>query len=144
MKQGIQEIVYNINKISFLSYKLLNFHFTRLLEENKKLPELTQNLFYNACCYVSVMKNRKSAIDKEDEMYKSFSHFLYLEHDILLSKKNIIYWNVSRKILKSFNLIPGFIRIEKNKNNSRLMVITLSDLSHTPQMKKGLFIFNLL
>jgi hypothetical protein len=25
LKQGIQEIVYNINKISFLSYKLLNF-----------------------------------------------------------------------------------------------------------------------
>jgi len=56
LKQGIQEIVYNINKISFLSYKLLNFHFTRLLEENKELPELTQNLFYNASCYVSVMK----------------------------------------------------------------------------------------
>jgi len=68
LKHGIQEIVYNINKISFLSYKLLNFHFTRLLEENKELPELTQNLFYNACSYVSIMKNRKCKIDKEDEM----------------------------------------------------------------------------
>ncbi len=82
LKQGIQEIVYNINKISFLSYKLLNFHFTRLLEENKKLPELTQNLFYNASCYVSVMKNRKSTIDKEDEMYKSFSQFSHLLKDL--------------------------------------------------------------
>ena len=45
LKQGIQDIVYNINKISFLSYKLLNFHFTRLLEQNLPLPELTQNLF---------------------------------------------------------------------------------------------------
>ncbi len=78
LKQGIQEIVYNINKISFLSYKLLNFHFTRLLEDNKELPEITQNLFYNACCYVSIMKNRKSTIDKEDEMYKSFSQFYHL------------------------------------------------------------------
>ena len=78
LKQGIQDIVYNINKISFLSYKLLNYHFTRLLEENKELPELTQNLFYNASCYVSVMKNRKSTIDKEDEMYKSFSQFSHL------------------------------------------------------------------
>ena len=63
MKQGIQEIVYNINKISFLSYKLLNFHFTRLIEDNLPLPELTQNLFYNACSFVSIMKNRKSTID---------------------------------------------------------------------------------
>ena len=78
LKQGIQDIVYNINKISFLSYKLLNFHFTRLLEDNKELPELTQNLFYNASCYVSIMKNRKSTIDKEDDMYKSFSQFSHL------------------------------------------------------------------
>ena len=82
LKQGIQEIVYNINKISFLSYKLLNFHFTRLLEKNKDLPELTQNLFYNASCYVSVMKNRKSTIDEEDEMYKSFSQFSHLLKDL--------------------------------------------------------------
>ena len=82
LKQGIQEIVYNINKISFLSYKLLNFHFTRLLEDNKELPKLTQNLFYNASCYVSVMKKRKSTIDKEDEMYKSFSQFAHLIKDL--------------------------------------------------------------
>ena len=82
LKQGIQDIVYNINKISFLSYKLLNYHFTRLLEENKELPELTQNLFYNASCYVSVMKNRKSTIDTEDEMYKSFSLFSHLLKDL--------------------------------------------------------------
>ena len=42
------------------------------------MPELTQNLFYNASCYVSVMKNRKSTINKEDEMYKSFSQFSHL------------------------------------------------------------------
>ena len=53
LKEGIQKIVYNINKISFLSYKLLNYHFTRLIEEKKELPELTQNLFYNVCSYVS-------------------------------------------------------------------------------------------
>jgi len=28
---GIQEIVLNINKICFLSYQLLNYHFTRLI-----------------------------------------------------------------------------------------------------------------
>ena len=82
LKEGIQKIVYNINKISFLSYKLLNFHFTRLIEEKKELPELTQNLFYNACSYVSTMQNRKSEFDKEDEIYKSFLQFSYLIKDL--------------------------------------------------------------
>ena len=53
---GIQEIVLNVNKISFLSYQLLNYHFTRLIQEKKPLPEITQNLFYQACSTVSVMK----------------------------------------------------------------------------------------
>ena len=75
---GIQEIVLNINKICFLSYQLLNYHFTRLIEENKTLPEITQSLFYQACATVYVMKERKEKIDKTDELYISFSH--YNEH----------------------------------------------------------------
>tara|TARA_B100000959_G_scaffold140146_1_gene147260 strand:+ start:371 stop:1381 length:1011 start_codon:yes stop_codon:yes gene_type:complete len=47
---------------------------------------------------------------------KKYSHFLNLEDDILISKKNFIYWIKSRILLKKFNLIPGFIRTE-NKNN---------------------------
>ena len=72
---GIQEIVLNINKICFLSYQLLNYHFTRLIQENKPLPEITQNLFYQACSAVSVMKERKEKIDTTDELYISFSHY---------------------------------------------------------------------
>jgi hypothetical protein len=72
---GIQEIVLNINKICFLSYQLLNYHFIRLIQENKQLPEITQNLFYQACSAVSVMKERKEKIDTTDELYISFSHY---------------------------------------------------------------------
>jgi hypothetical protein len=72
---GIQEIVLNINKICFLSYQLLNYHFTRLIQEKKSLPEITQNLFYQACSTVSVMKERKEKIDTTDELYISFSHY---------------------------------------------------------------------
>ena len=72
---GIQEIVLNINKICFLSYQLLNYHFTRLIQEKKPLPEITQNLFYQACSAVSVMRERKEKIDTTDEMYISFSQY---------------------------------------------------------------------
>jgi len=72
---GIQDIVLNINKICFLSYQLLNYHFTRLMQENKHLPEITQNLFYQACSNVSVMRERKEKIDTADELYISFSQY---------------------------------------------------------------------
>ena len=72
---GIQDIVLNINKICFLSYQLLNYHFTRLLDEKKPLPPITQNLFYQACSTVSVMKDRKEKVDTTDELYISFSHY---------------------------------------------------------------------
>jgi len=72
---GIQEIVLNINKICFLSYQLLNYHFTRLVEEKKPLPEITQNLFYQACSTVSVLTERKEKIDTTHELYISFSQY---------------------------------------------------------------------
>jgi hypothetical protein len=48
---------------------------------------------------------------------KSYSHFLYLEDDILINSANISYWIYCRKILKSFNLIPAFLRCEINNGN---------------------------
>lgn len=72
---GIQDIVVNVNKICFLSYQLLNYHFTRLIQEKKPLPEITQNLFYQACSTVSVMKERKEKVDTTHELYISFSHY---------------------------------------------------------------------
>lgn len=75
---GIQDVVMNINKICFLSYQLLNYHFTRLIQEKKQLPEINQNLFYQACSTVSIMRDRKETIDATNELYISFSH--YKEH----------------------------------------------------------------
>ena len=43
-----QDILPKINTIAFLSYKLVNYHIVRLLEEQKVLPDITQNLFYQA------------------------------------------------------------------------------------------------
>ena len=72
---GLQDIVLNINKICFLSYQLLNYHFTRLLAENKPITDISQSLFYQACSTVSVMIDRNEKIDITDELYISFSHY---------------------------------------------------------------------
>ena len=50
----------------------------------------------------------------------SFSHFMYLEDDILIDKSNIIYWQKSREILNQYNLIPQFFRTELNKNDKKI------------------------
>jgi len=51
------------------------------------------------------------------------THFIYLEDDILLSKKNFYYWINSRKILQKFNLIPGFVRTEQNSIDKKIYAI---------------------
>jgi hypothetical protein len=64
----VEDILPKINTICFLSYKLINFHFTRLLEERKPLPEIKQNLFYQACCMVSQLKYSR-------KIFRSFVSF---------------------------------------------------------------------
>ena len=55
---------------------------------------------------------------------KKFTHYLYIEDDIFISKKNIIYWIAARNFLKKFNLIPGFIRLELNYNKKLYAIDT--------------------
>ena len=75
LKVNIQKIILNINQIDFLSTRLINFHMIRCIQENIELPELNQQLYYKACCFVSKMNKRNSKTDKENELYISFSKF---------------------------------------------------------------------
>ena len=42
---------------------------------------------------------------------------MFIEDDIIISSKNICYWIYYRKILKKFNLVPGFLRYENYKKD---------------------------
>jgi hypothetical protein len=46
-----------------------------------------------------------------------FSHFMYLEDDILVTAKNIDYWLRGRNYLKNTGLYPSFVRFEVNDFN---------------------------
>ena len=48
---------------------------------------------------------------------KTFTHFLFIEDDILFTQKNLNYWLKHNKILKETTHYPSFIRIEKNAEN---------------------------
>lgn len=49
---------------------------------------------------------------------KTFTHFLFIEDDILFTQKNLDYWLKHNKILKETTHYPSFIRIEKNADNN--------------------------
>jgi len=49
----------------------------------------------------------------------SVTHFLYVEDDILIKRKNVVYWIENEKLLRSAGFIPSFLRVEhKEENNS--------------------------
>jgi len=60
---------------------------------------------------------------KEKIKDKSYSHFLYLEDDILINEENIKYWITARESLKPFGLIPVFLRSEINNENKEKYLV---------------------
>src|SRR5208337_1860559 len=52
-----------------------------------------------------------------------YTHFIYIEDDILLSYENFMYFLHYRERLKSKRLIPSFQRIEYNTDDNRLYLL---------------------
>ena len=75
------------------------------IHETEEMPDTDLLPWYS----INVMKKKYHN--------KSISHFMFIEDDILVSSKNICYWVYFRKILKKFNLSPGFLRYENYKGN---------------------------
>ena len=48
------------------------------------------------------------------KLEQNFTHFLYLEDDLLFTQENFEYWLSANQELQSRGLIPGFLRIEHN------------------------------
>ncbi|WP_091952413.1 hypothetical protein [Bradyrhizobium shewense] len=53
----------------------------------------------------------------------AYTHFIYVEDDILLSFQNFCYFTHYREILKERRLIPSFQRIEYNDADNRLYLV---------------------
>lgn len=50
---------------------------------------------------------------------ESFTHFMYLEDDTLITRENMSYWIEGRELLRPYGLIPSFLRVEKKANDDR-------------------------
>jgi len=123
----------NLKKVCNGLFEISNdikiYIFTNNISDNQK-KDLTENL--ENCAEIIVIDNivhnrllpwyhlnmMKNLFKNED-----ITHFIYLEDDILIDRDNFNYWINSRKILKKYNLIPGFIRTEINEIDNQLYAI---------------------
>ena len=77
--QTIQHTVKQISRIQFLASDLINFHYTRLLEEGlvlplkerKELPVLNQSFLLKCCIIVTDTKSE----NRDAELVESFNRF---------------------------------------------------------------------
>lgn len=51
---------------------------------------------------------------REKIIDESYTHFLYTEDDLEISRRNIDYWITNREILRGSGLYPSFFRVEWN------------------------------
>jgi len=59
------------------------------------------------------------AVFKDLLQDESFTHFMYLEDDTLITQENMAYWIEGRELLRPYGLIPSFLRVEKKANDSQ-------------------------
>lgn len=148
----VEDILPKINTISFLSYKLLNYHFVRLLEEHKPLPEIKQNLFYQACCMVSQLKYTKDNTDKTSELYESFSHmkeymtdslperdYLCLGYITNLNKLQLTMTNNHLK-LNFYNRFRKYLKLRTGETDNTVVYRWLKDIYEPKYEGKNTFI----
>jgi len=148
----VNDILPKINTIGFLSYKLLNYHFVRLLEEKKPLPEIKQNLFYQSCCMVSRLKYTKDNTDTTTELYKSFSQmkeyitddlpardYLCLGYITNLNKLQITMTNNHLK-LNFYNRFRKYLKLRTGETDNAVVYNWLKDIYEPNYNGKNVFV----
>ena len=148
----VNDILPKINTISFLSYKLLNYHFARLLEENKPLPEIKQNLFYQSCCMVSRLKYTKDTTDTTSELYESFSQmkqyitdelpardYLCLGYITNLNKLQLTMTNNHLK-LNFYNRFRKYLKLRTGETDNAVVYNWLKDIYEANYDGKNVFV----
>ena len=148
----VKDILPKINTICFLSYKLLNYHFLRLLEEKKPLPEIKQNLFYQSCCMVSRLKYTKDTTDTTNELYESFSQmkeyitdelpsrdYLCLGYITNLNKLQLTMTNNHLK-LNFYNRFRKYLKLRTGETDNAVVYNWLKDIYEPNYDGKNVFV----
>jgi hypothetical protein len=80
----------------------------------------------------------KQVLAKDFVGGRDYTHFMYIEDDLLVRPENITYWLSARQTLRHYGLIPSFFRVEKKtgdnvwRSTDLLKKLTLSE---TPMLR---------
>ena len=86
--------------------------------------------FLLAWCHKHLIVDRLLNSDSD------YTHFIYVEDDILVSFDNFCYFVHFREILESHRLIPSFQRIEYNNADNQLYLLDQNGLSNFRSRKR--------
>ena len=121
-KKRLEKLKFNILNINKYNFKtnvtIITNNISKI--DQKKIHKILKNKIKNySIVIVKELPDNNflpwHSVDVMKEKIKdtSYSHFMFLEDDIIVSNENISYWLYFRKILKKYNLIPNFLRCEK-------------------------------
>ena len=113
-----EEKITNLRKNISEVLKNFNIHLAQDLQHPKFLP------------WSHLVVMRKKIADS------SFTHFMYLEDDIRVTKENIIYWINARNALKIYNLFPSFVRTEVKFENKEIYIVDSTKKNNFKKMPK--------
>ena len=118
-KKRLEKLKFNILNINKYNFKtnvtIITNNISKI--DQKKIHKILKNKIKNYS--IVIVKDYPDdnflpwpSVDVMKEKIKdtSYSHFMFLEDDIIVSNENISYWLYFRKILKKYNLIPNFLR----------------------------------
>lgn len=127
------EKITNENEIYILTNTKSSIHQEKI---KKGLNEKVKIIPINEIVHNRLLPWYHINVMKELYNNKEITHFLYLEDDILINKSNFTYWLNSRKILKKFNLIPGFVRTEINQNDNEIYAVDFTKENNILKLPK--------
>lgn len=105
--QFLKNVIENILKLNVLEHKLVinsNVKFSNTLDIQICNPLNPMDIVY---------EHKKNMLDF---LSSDFTHFLFLEDDMIFNQDNLDYWISYRDKLKTFKLLPGFHRYEIKYN----------------------------
>ena len=87
-------------------YKLSQILSDHKLKFSVYTPKLLGHPYLLPFSHIPLMK---------ESLRQKFTHFMFIEDDILFTKKNMTYWIRERELLKKIGkFYPSFVRVEKN------------------------------
>ena len=134
VKNQLNKVVLNTNKLMFEVYKFANLHILTLLIENKQIPKIDQNFFYKCSCYVSKMYLRKSKeifeFDKTFSIYKTcyppeykFASRDYLGAVINYMDKQMVISSINHLVLNFYKRFSRYIKNKYNLSNEDAYIV---------------------